>query len=690
MGNCRAWLFGGISLFLVACGTETYDFDNDSEESRVEVKLGGQIVTRTIGNQWEDGDEVGIFMFWSGGTLSDNTLVDNAFNRKYIASTEGILSAATELDKLYYPQSDSVDFIAYYPFSAVEDYQLALDVSDQRFPAELDLLYSNNLTGVTPSVESQNLVFEHLLSKVIFTLVPGEGYTDADLQGATVLLRDVSATGSVSLVNSVIIPDLTLHSVSLPMTDLTAEGIMIPQECGDAQVVITLASGAKFLQLFSSGQEWASGKQYSYSITLSSGENTESVLEAEITNWLDGDTSGALSDYTVEPWNGTSISTSWYSPTEQTMSILAPDELAGLAKLVNDGVSFAGKTIVLMNDLNLNGHPWTPVGYQVIKPFDGTFLGNNHKISQVSPTLSGKYAALFGVSTGVIEDLVVDGDCTIASSDSAIIYVGGICGNNRGTLRNCRSYAQVSGGILLESDNQTNPYVGGLVGINEGTLENSQNYGTVTASNCNTGSKAYVHLGGIAGANMGTIRDCENIRLLTVTNGMVRAGGIAGLSTGTTALVEGCVNLGNLCVSASHLEASAGGIVGRQANGAHVQSSTNKGHVSITLASGTKVYGGGIVALSDSAFVDSSTNKGDVTVTCTSSESTSLTAAGGVVGYLAADGTVSGSDNDADIVVSGAAENYAGGICGFATDTTLIWDGCTNSGSPAQNLGNAE
>lgn len=53
-------------------------------------------------------------------------------------------------------------------------------------------------------------------------------------------------------------------------------------------------------------------------------------------------------------WNGT-VDTSWYQAGETQLSISNPEELAGLAKLVNDGTTnFEGVTITLEADLQMN------------------------------------------------------------------------------------------------------------------------------------------------------------------------------------------------------------------------------------------------------------------------------------------------------------------------------------------------
>ena len=56
----------------------------------------------------------------------------------------------------------------------------------------------------------------------------------------------------------------------------------------------------------------------------------------------------------IEVWDG-SIDTSWYADNKKdTYEISTASELAGLAKLVNEGTSFNSKTLILKKDIYLN------------------------------------------------------------------------------------------------------------------------------------------------------------------------------------------------------------------------------------------------------------------------------------------------------------------------------------------------
>ena len=119
-------------------------------------------------------------------------------------------------------------------------------------------------------------------------------------------------------------------------------------------------------------------------------------------------------------WDGT-VDTSWYdakSPKKEYTISTAP-QLAGLAELVNQGISFESTDILLNSDLDLAGHSWVPIGNQLEsnpdKPivFSGSFDGNGHVISNLtigsqSSPYEGTCTGLFGAVSGHISNLSLE------------------------------------------------------------------------------------------------------------------------------------------------------------------------------------------------------------------------------------------------------------------------------------------
>ena len=127
-----------------------------------------------------------------------------------------------------------------------------------------------------------------------------------------------------------------------------------------------------------------------------------------------------------------------------------------------------GLTVKLMNDLDLTGINWNPIGMNTA--FQGLFDGGGHVIQNLyieRPALN--HVGLMGKlgANGMIQNLGI-GDGSVVHGNN---YVGGIVGYNSGEIRNVYNRATLSG----------NEYVGGIVGYSSGMLYNVFNRGSVTA-----------------------------------------------------------------------------------------------------------------------------------------------------------------------------------------------------------------
>ena len=236
-----------------------------------------------------------------------------------------------------------------------------------------------------------------------------------------------------------------------------------------------------------------------------------------------------------------------------------------------------GKTVVLQRDLSLGG-----VDFMPIPSFGGSFEGNGHTISGLRVTAGISPAGLFGVVTvtGTVQNLTVEG--SVAPSGSAD-RVGGIVGENRGTVTSCTFTGTVVG------EKRT----GGIAGVNAvtGALRRCQTGGGVFGKNMT---------GGTVGENHGTVSACTNRayvntntldpslsldRLETnMTGGLssllspdtlnvtVDSGGVAGCSDGT---LLGSANYGS--VGYQHVGYNVGGVAGRSSG--HIAACTNHGNI---------------------------------------------------------------------------------------------------------------
>jgi hypothetical protein len=309
---------------------------------------------------------------------------------------------------------------------------------------------------------------------------------------------------------------------------------------------------------------------------------------------------------TLQIWNG-KTSTLWYSDSKDEFTITTPEQLAGLAKLVNNGIDFSGKTVKLGRNIMLNDtanwrkwerrppkNKWTPIGRVYgFKKFNGTFDGNGFAISGIYINSASDYMGLFGRlnSSGDVKNLGVT-----ASYIKGNFYIGGIAGGNVGTIKDCYFIGTVTGeevvggiagyshgdGIIsgsysiaqvtgeyrvggLVGDNYPSSiindsysislvtgreYVGGFAGINDYAISNSYSSATVTG-------KEFV--GGLAGSNSGVINDSYSIGTVI---GQKHVGGLAGRNETFGNIVRSSIISGSYSISTVMGENEIGGLAG--------------------------------------------------------------------------------------------------------------------------------
>ena len=133
------------------------------------------------------------------------------------------------------------------------------------------------------------------------------------------------------------------------------------------------------------------------------------------------------------PWIG-DADTDWYDAAAAEYVIRTPEELAGLAQLVNNGNSFVNKTIKLGGDIDLNDMAWTPIGSDLSRCFSGTFDGNGYTVYNLNVEVVNN-AGLIGYAAngGNVKNLTVK-NATVKAND----YAGVIMGRGYTDIDNCR------------------------------------------------------------------------------------------------------------------------------------------------------------------------------------------------------------------------------------------------------------
>lgn len=226
------------------------------------------------------------------------------------------------------------------------------------------------------------------------------------------------------------------------------------------------------------------------------------------------------------------------------------EQLAKLAKDVNNGNSYANKYFRLLANLNFNNLDYTPIGHEG-KPFSGYFDGNNKSVKYLFNSRSMDAMGLFGYTDNArVENL------TVWPSFVGEVYVGGVVGYAKSTIfYNCI----VSGYVYSYK------HAGGIIGY----AVDSE----VKECSCSTSIGGVWSSGGIIGwAEKTMVLNSINRASIDGYSGGYYMGGILGYSD--RSIVINCYNTGTFKGGENR---RIGGLVGYNAEGSRILNCYNKG-----------------------------------------------------------------------------------------------------------------
>ena len=245
-------------------------------------------------------------------------------------------------------------------------------------------------------------------------------------------------------------------------------------------------------------------------------------------------------------------------PGTLSVDIENKDEFGSFSKKVSLGNTYKGKTIYLINDIDMSGKEFAPMGTLLDDGspsyFQGTFDGQGHVISNLNITSPNISVGLFGIIYGgSVKNVVLDSSCsvTIKNTQHFQSYLGGLVGTvfsmiEPVTIQNCVNMAKISvigpADILL---------AGGIVGHLGYDGYNIELYNCMNMGNIHTeeGDFLDLYIGGIVGYMDGKdssfVLNCLNFGNITVSeknNFFITMGGIVGELE--DASIFNCVNMG--------------------------------------------------------------------------------------------------------------------------------------------------
>ena len=267
------------------------------------------------------------------------------------------------------------------------------------------------------------------------------------------------------------------------------------------------------------------------------------------------------------------------TPVNGVYYIDRPEQLAYIAKIVNEGNTLEGQTVLLRNDLDLSEKIWTPIG-RYNAPFSGELNGNGHSVTGLTISYNSLgylegYAGLVGYAghTAYLHHLNVDGNILSDKFNCGLLLGGSRSGSRikrcivTGSVTAEASIGGVAGTVYQISQCEarnvvltTNPNNGGAGGICYNL--NYYDFSDTYVSECVSSGTiiSYCNMGGIVGAASFS-KHIENCFSSMVLTGKSKIGGIV-YGAENSAVVENCYYTGSI----TSTEGKASGLIAGGSN----------------------------------------------------------------------------------------------------------------------------
>ena len=250
---------------MISCSTD--DTASSTPNGKVAVQFTGgiNVNTRAAGVAWADGDRIGIFMIEAGKTLSADVIKEGVDNVCYQSNGSIAFSPISGGKTIFFPIDGDVDFYSYYPQTTVNDYKVALDVTDQTKQEAIDFMYAKT-TGCNKAKPQVDLKFNHMLSKLILNVQPGNGLTEDDLNKLKVTIKDQNTTATFNLADGVISGEGNPANIQMKAVQVGKkyEAILLPTKSTTREIEFDLDNGHDAPFVWTMATDLKGGNLYNY------------------------------------------------------------------------------------------------------------------------------------------------------------------------------------------------------------------------------------------------------------------------------------------------------------------------------------------------------------------------------------------------------------------------------------------
>lgn len=290
-----------LGVLMIGCSKESSNEQISS--TNYELKLRGDIkapisATRVNANGFETNDKVGVYVTSTGSLAAQGNTLDNA---AYTYSNGNLNAPAGS--EVYWDSKDTrLSVYAYYPYAASIANNSAYAFAVEANQSEDENFYNSDfIAAKAENIASQEnaveLTFTHSLSKVLVSLVAGEGISAEELAAAekTFTISGLATNGTINIATGA----ATAGSTKAAITPLENNGsnyaaIVYPQE---GAISFNLTLGGEVFS-YTTNIDFEAGYQYQFNLTINTWESPEMTLTStSIDPWDNGeDHDGVMSN----------------------------------------------------------------------------------------------------------------------------------------------------------------------------------------------------------------------------------------------------------------------------------------------------------------------------------------------------------------------------------------------------------
>ena len=290
------------AYFLAACSSSGSEDNSpvnpETPATKLPIKLNTRL-SRVSDASFDSGDHIGLYVvnYANGTTGTLKNTGNHVNNMRFTYTASSVWEADTPV---YWADNEThADFYAYHPYTGSISHvnQLSFSVKTSQ-AAEADYKGSDFVYGktanVAPTENAVNIMASHLMSNMLITVKPGNGFTSEALAAADiqVAVNGVKTAATIDLATGAVTASGGAKTCTPWLSDGTYKLLVVPQTVASTQLITVTIDGKPYN--LTKEFTFEQGKVYSFPVVVT---RTNSGINVGVNPWeADGEDHGGLAE----------------------------------------------------------------------------------------------------------------------------------------------------------------------------------------------------------------------------------------------------------------------------------------------------------------------------------------------------------------------------------------------------------